>query len=126
VILLLVVIGVAVGAYVLTSDDDDGGPTAAPPGGGSEEPAGGGSEGPTATEAVGPATQPPTGVPELDQYAQGCHDGSMSDCDSLYIEAFDIQFENDAAVIYTIYSQSCGGRLVNTASTQACTERIAD
>jgi hypothetical protein len=121
------VIVLAGGAYALTSGDDDGNsgggdPTGQLPGG--QLP--GDDGGSTPLEDAGPATPPPTGVPELDELAQSCHDGNMSDCDWLYAEALNIQFENEAAIDYTIYSQSCGGRLQNTASTELCVDRVPD
>lgn len=77
-------------------------------------------------DQVSEPTPPPTGVPELDEYAQGCFQGDMGDCDLLYLTAIDIQFENEAALDYTIYSQSCGGRLPGTAYLDACTALIPD
>jgi hypothetical protein len=85
-----------------------------------------GSGEPVPVAEVGPPTPPPTGVPELDDEAQGCFDGSMGDCDLLYLAAAGIQAENEAALDYTIYSELCGGRLEDTSYLDACAVLIPD
>jgi len=60
---------------------------------------------PTGSE-IPPATVPPQGLgndPQLDQYAQICHDGDMAACDTLFKQS-------EAASRYQAYGDSCAGR----------------
>jgi hypothetical protein len=122
---LLAIVAVLVvggGAYALTSGDDDdgnGSPTEI-----DQVPGGEGTGGSAPQEEVGPPTPPPSGVPELDDLAQGCFEGSMEDCDTLFMQAINLQFENETAINYTIYSESGGGRRAATASLNSCRERV--
>src|SRR3954447_25161413 len=55
---------------------------------------------------IPPATVPPQGLgndPQLDQYAQTCHDGDMAACDTLFKQS-------EAASRYQAYGDSCAGR----------------
>ena len=122
VLAIVAVLVIGGGAYALTSGDDDDGNGS--PTGIDQVPGGEGTGGSAPPEEVGPPTPPPGGVPELDDLAQGCFEGSMEDCDSLFMQAINIQFENEAAIDYTIYSESCGGRLAATASVNSCVERV--
>jgi hypothetical protein len=61
---------------------------------------------PTTPAGIPPATVTPDGLgddPFLDELAQTCYDGSMEDCDSLYLLSED-------GSLYKAYGDTCAGR----------------
>jgi len=114
-----VAVAIVAGLYAATGGKDGGG--------------GGGGGGTTTTTefdrsglpAAGPANPPPTGMPDLDQLAQGCFDGTMADCDTLEREGADaIAPENPMALDYSTYGETCGGR--RPAQIELCERAFAD
>jgi hypothetical protein len=61
--------------------------------------------------AAGPPTEPPTGVPELDDMAEACFEGDMAECDALFSKATTMDFDETGARPYWKYGLTCGGRL---------------
>jgi hypothetical protein len=134
-VIVLVVVGLVAilgGGYALTRDDDGGTPSDPPEldeaAGLDDLPDAGTSEPDPAAETgeTGPPIPPPGTVPQLDDLAQGCYEGSMEDCEALSFEAVTIQFDNEAAIDYTIYGDTCGGRREDAASPVSCVERVPD
>jgi hypothetical protein len=81
--------------------------SSSPSSGRSSSPSSGrGTSAPPTGRAIPPATVPPQGLgndPQLDQYAQTCHDGDMAACDTLFKQS-------EAASRYQAYGDSCAGR----------------
>lgn len=97
----VLIIGVAVALVVALRSDDGGGSS------GSDD------------SGIPEATSDPDGLgddPELDRYAEDCHDGDMTACDELFLES-------PLGSAYELYGGSCAGRQSNTdARTVYCVE----